>query len=406
MPALLTLLHTLLSMPPPHLSACATFLIPTSTEQLITMARTKQTARKVTGHHAPRVNIEVLQKKRTKASLAYKKPSPKMQPNTNSFCVMCRDGESVEELKESHVKFKCVTCHWQKTKGEPQPYFVATLPTALVHLHLDTLEISHSQVNMLHSFLKAYFPDSGYHFSQLTFNLATPKSMDIYQKAASKLADTLSPYSRILLFLTTHSDEDRGDLFAGYNINNEPVASKFLQLLLNPLSEIITSANMVFYVCGSVVTKEKSFKGLKKAAQLSPFLTFSNFKPRSMLLFDAAHLQLAATIPYLHSLLDNTIIQGYPVSSAAQVALHDCGMLGRHSNVILILWESKGLVVQKFIWTDEHIKPGVTTCQFNVLNVKPSKSGQRGLQARLFPMSANILTVEKTWGLKESTTHP
>ncbi|KAI6023457.1 hypothetical protein EDC04DRAFT_2606619 [Pisolithus marmoratus] len=98
-PALLTLLHTLLTVPPPHLSACATLVIPTSTE-------------------------------------------------------------------------------------------VATLPTALVHLHLDTLETGHPQVNMLHSFLKGYFPEGGYHFSQLPFNLATPKSMDVYQKAASKLADT------------------------------------------------------------------------------------------------------------------------------------------------------------------------------------------------------------------------
>ncbi|KAI5992327.1 hypothetical protein EDC04DRAFT_2613650 [Pisolithus marmoratus] len=278
------------------------------TQHLITVARTKQTARKVTGDHAPRVNLQVL--------------------HSSVSCVgMVGRCESMEEMKEPHVKFKCVTCHWQKTKGEPQPYFVATHPTALFHLHLDTLESGHSQVSMLHSFLKAYFPEGGYHFSQLPFNLATPKSMDIYQQAASKLADTLSPYSRILLFLTTHSDEDRGGLFAGYNITNEPVAFKvfeFLQLLLKPLSQIITSADMLFYVCGSIVTKEKSFKGLKKAAQL---------------------------------LLDNTIIQNYPVSSAAQVALHDCGMLGRHSNIILILWESKGLVVQKFIWTDKHIKP-------------------------------------------------
>ncbi|KAI6098642.1 hypothetical protein EDD16DRAFT_1718451 [Pisolithus croceorrhizus] len=192
---------------------------------------------------------------------------------------------------------------------------VAPHPTALLHLHLEGLaqDIGHSQVAMLCSFLQAYFPQGDYNFSQLSFNLGTPESMDAYDKAASDLANTLSAYSRVVLFLTTHSDEDRGDLFTGY-INKKPVAYKvlpFLQLLLKPLSKIINGADIIFYVCGSVVTNPQSCNGVKEVAQ------------QSMLLFDAQHLQLASTVPYLQSLLDNTIIQGFPISSAAKVALND-----------------------------------------------------------------------------------
>ncbi|KAI6023249.1 hypothetical protein PISMIDRAFT_114950 [Pisolithus microcarpus 441] len=272
--------------------------------------------------------------------------------------------EYMYKVKEADVKFICGFY----SKGEPvlstPPIIprgfqhamtsqVAPLPTALVHLHLEGLhqDIGHPQVAMLHSFLQPYFPKGDYNFSQLPFNLATPKPMEAYEKEASHLANTLCAYSRVVLFLTTHSDEDRGDLFVGY-INNKPVASKalqFLQLLLDPLSKVVDRADIVFYVCGSVVTNPQSFDGVKEVAQ--------QFTPRSMLLFDAQHLQLAFTVPYLQSLLDNTIIQGFPISNAAKVALNDCGMLGRHSSIILFTWQEEALVVEKFLWTDKHLKP-------------------------------------------------
>ncbi|KAI6041931.1 hypothetical protein EDC04DRAFT_2601242 [Pisolithus marmoratus] len=345
--------------------------------------------KKVTGGSAPRINLQVLQKKKAKAKAASSKPSSKIPVQANSFCVMCRDGgdiclivseESMHMVEGPDVKFICVTCHLQQNKKHSKPYFgfyskgeptlstpptipksfqhaiisqVAPLPTALLHLHLEGLDqaIGLAQVAMLHSFLQAYFPQGDYNFFKLPFNLATPESMDEYDKKASHLANTLSAYSRVVLFLTTHSDEERGDLFTGY-INDKPVASKvlpFLQLLLTPLSKIINGSDMVFYVCGSVVTNLQSFSEEKEIAQ--------QFTPKSMLLFDAQHLQLASTVPYLHSLLDSTIIQGFPVSSAARVALDDCGMLGRHSKIILLIFQEEGLVVKKFVWTDKHVRP-------------------------------------------------
>ncbi|KAI5987930.1 hypothetical protein EDC04DRAFT_2614656 [Pisolithus marmoratus] len=329
------------------------------------MARTKQTARKVTGGHAARINLYVLQKKRGKAKLAAQKPSPKLQAITNSLTLHSSE-LCVEMVEMSGFVMRRSVVEWfgigkafysegEAILSDPPLLLggfqhsmtsqVASLPTALVHLHLEALEVGHSQVKMLHSFLANYFPKGGYKFSQLGFNLATPESMEVYEKAASNLAQSLSPYSRVVLIITTHSDEDRGDLFAGF-LHGEAVSSKVLEV---PLKDVVKGADMIFNVCGSIVTKEKSFKDVKKAAQI--------FNPRSMILFDAPHLQLAATGPYLHSLLDNTIIQGFDVSSAALFALHDSAMLGRHSNIILITWESEDLVVVKLVWTDKKIRP-------------------------------------------------
>ncbi|KAI6122452.1 hypothetical protein EDD16DRAFT_1705038 [Pisolithus croceorrhizus] len=189
---------------------------------------------------------------------------------------------------------------------------VASLPTALVHLHMDNLELGHPQVNVLDSYFQPYFPEKSYHFSHLPFNLATEESLLTYERAAMDLTHSLSSLPRVVLLLTTHSDEERGDLFAGH-LDDKPVAfkvSECLQVLLNPLTKIVQGADIILYVCGSIVTVKDSFNDLKEAAH--------KFKPRSMILFDAQHLQLASTTPYLLSLLDSTIVQGFDVFQAAK----------------------------------------------------------------------------------------
>ncbi|KAI6046727.1 hypothetical protein EDC04DRAFT_2597846 [Pisolithus marmoratus] len=235
---------------------------------------------------------------------------------------------------------------------------VAPHSTALIHLHLENLMVGHTQVNMIHSLIQPYFPKRRYQFSQLPFNLTTQESMDAYQSAAFVLANSLSSYQSVILFLTTHSDEERGDLFAGI-VEEQTVASEVfevLQALFTSFTQIIKVAHIFFNVCCSVVTVKDNFNGLKKAAQL--------FKPKSMVLFDAQHLHLATTIPYLLSLVDSTIIQGFDVSSAVKFALNDCAMLGQHSNIIVMMWRSQGenmevgkLVVEKLVWTDKFIRP-------------------------------------------------
>ncbi|KAI5981859.1 hypothetical protein EDD15DRAFT_2192541 [Pisolithus albus] len=374
------------------------------------MARTKQTARKTTGDRAPRISLQSFQKRKGKASAASKRPTPKQKASTNSFCVMCRDGgdlwicnekycrrvvcnkclvvpeEEKDKLTQDGVTFKCVTCHWRENQTNPQPYFgfysegipilahppvvqgsfqhaissqVASLPTALVHLHMDNLEVGHAQVNIMNSYLQPYFPQGSYQFSQLPFNLATQESLHDYEKAAMDLAHSLSSFSRVVLFLTTHSDEERGDLFSG-EVDGKPIASKVsecLQVLFHPLTKIVKGADVIFNVCGSVVTVQDSFDDLKEAAH--------KFMPRSMIFFDAQHLQLATTTPYLLSLLESIVIQGFDIAKAVKFALNDCALLGRHSNIITMMWRSEGqgvekvekVVVEKLMWTDKHIRP-------------------------------------------------
>ncbi|KAG6328505.1 hypothetical protein ID866_10584 [Astraeus odoratus] len=72
-----------------------------------------------------------------------------------------------------------------------------------------------------------------------------------------------------MIFFTDHSDEDRGDIFIGSK-EGVLIASKVsevLELLLRPLKDIVNGAHMIFYVCGSTVRDENSFKEIKEAMQ-------------------------------------------------------------------------------------------------------------------------------------------
>lgn len=92
---------------------------------------------------------------------------------------------------------------------------VASQSTAVLHLYLESLGVGHAPVAAIQSFLKAYFPEDGYKFAKLSFDLANLDSQVAYTTAASELSSVLSSFSRVLLILTTHTDEDRGDFFAG-----------------------------------------------------------------------------------------------------------------------------------------------------------------------------------------------
>ncbi|KAI6165136.1 hypothetical protein EDD17DRAFT_1506010 [Pisolithus thermaeus] len=254
---------------------------------------------------------------KVKASTASKKPTPKQKPTTNTLCVMCRDGADL--LWGFYSQGQPVLARPPLIQGTFQHAIsgqVASLPTALVHLHLDNLELGHPQ---------PYFSEKSYLFSHLPFNLATEQSLVNYEKAAMDLTHSLSSFSRVVIFLTTHRDEERGDLFAGH-LDGKPVAFKVSEVLFNDLKEA---------------------------------------DHKSMILFDAQHLQLASTTPYLLSLLDSTIIEGFDVFQAAKFALNDCALLGRHSNIIIIMWKSEGqgvhrvekVVAEKFLWTDKFIRP-------------------------------------------------
>ncbi|KAI6140905.1 hypothetical protein BKA82DRAFT_4019107 [Pisolithus tinctorius] len=317
------------------------------------MVKTKQTAKKTTGGRAPRVSLAGLkarEKQAAKSSKAHARKAPvaKKRRMKNLARMEGHCGLVIRQVAEGghpascdlqgfYLSGKPVLTHPLVVIGgfeHATTSEVAGNSTAIIHLHLESLELGHAPLHILHTMLQGYFTQDTFHFSHLPFNFATEESRAAYDTATSELASSLTTFAKVVIFLTTHTDEDRGDLFSGME-NKVPIATEvfelqFLQGLLLPFSNIVKGGDLIFFVCGSTVRKEESFQGLKAAVQHS--------KPRSMLLFDAERLQLVTTIPFLMSILDSTLVQGFHVQSAV-----------RHSNIILMLWQEK---VQRGYQTD------------------------------------------------------
>ncbi|KAI5998348.1 hypothetical protein F5J12DRAFT_784932 [Pisolithus orientalis] len=377
------------------------------------MARTKQTSKRNVGDKPGRVSLVNLQAKEQQAAQAANANAiraplqVKKRRIRNSFCLMCRDGgtlwecdvmgcwrvvcnkclvvpeDSLQQITQPGVSFRYI---------HPPPYFitsspfvspqgfylgdehvlskppavmgtfqhattseVATLSTTIIHLHLDGLTLDPDPVHIIQSMIQGYFKQEGtYNFAQLPYDLGTQESRAAYETAAEVLSSFLAPYGRVVLFFTTHSEEQSGDLFAGSRDGQVFVSRVFevLEALLTPLSKIVEGGDLIFLVCGYLVKHQESFQDFKSA--------MNHFKPRSMLLFDADRLLPVNTIPFLMSVLDLTIIQSFQqMDKTVKAAPKDCGVLGRHSNIILMFWGSQGgrVLVERYIWTDKFIKP-------------------------------------------------
>ena len=78
---------------------------------------------------------------------------------------------------------------------------VASLSTAVVHLYLESMEVGHAPVAAIQSSIQPYFPEGGYKFSQLPFDIANPASLATYITAASELSSSLAPFLEFYSFL-------------------------------------------------------------------------------------------------------------------------------------------------------------------------------------------------------------
>lgn len=95
--------------------------------------------------------------------------------------------------------------------------FVHAPVTAIIHLRLKTLP-AQGPINMLYDFLKPYFVNTGgLLMTDVQFDLGTEGKMKTYTKKATEIAKKILAIgpSRVIFAISTHTDDDRGDLFAG-----------------------------------------------------------------------------------------------------------------------------------------------------------------------------------------------
>ena len=104
-------------------------------------------------------------------------------------------------------------------------------PLTIIHLYLAGMNPHGSPPRLIYESFRSYFRPNDLLFVELEFDAGTPaKEADHRLKMASLVEQLRCAHlARVLIFITTHSDENRGDLFVGHcdhNGREGPVADE------------------------------------------------------------------------------------------------------------------------------------------------------------------------------------
>ncbi|KAG1753350.1 hypothetical protein EDB19DRAFT_1903005 [Suillus lakei] len=249
-----------------------------------------------------------------------------------SHCINVPAGH-LDAVRHINVVFVCLSCHSERTRRNPAPYFgfystnlpekgghpvlpdflqlrgkfetascslLASTPVAIIHFIVGANDEVITPVPILSRYLEHFYPNGGYTYLEVVFDVATHQKINDY----NHLQDA----------------RDSGWLFAG-KVKGKFIAmsvSQVLSTVFAPYISLLKAANIVFLVCGSIVTYEDSFVELKQA--------ILDLKVASAILVMVKQLDLQKTFPTLLSLsnrlgLHTNVIVMTTVDDAVQLSV-------------------------------------------------------------------------------------
>lgn len=119
--------------------------------------------------------------------------------------------------------------HFLKVKGTFETATNATVkspPLILVHFHLSSIKHT-AHFTIVEQLMAEYYheDESELIVMDFPFNFGSDKDITKWNVEAAKSLAKISHYSHAVIFVTTHSDPDRGDLWFGYD-EGTPCAAK------------------------------------------------------------------------------------------------------------------------------------------------------------------------------------
>ncbi|KAG1750984.1 hypothetical protein EDD22DRAFT_957842 [Suillus occidentalis] len=288
------------------------------------------------------------------------------------MCSRCLDvpADSRDIASRHDILFWCLSCHTEHTKKVPAPYHgfysgalppdggkpalrsflrlngmfetasgavLAAAPIVVIHFILGGSNEIVTPVPFLSHYLSHYFPNGGYVYVEVPFDVATHRTIRSYTSAqeahVTGIKSHLAHNGRVFVFFSDHSEEDSGWLFAGKEKGNFVAmsVSQVLSTVLGPYSGVLQGAMMIFLVCGSVVAHDDSFGELQQ--------TILDYNVTSAIIFSATRFQPLVATNFLLALAEQVIVEQLDISKAFPGLLALSSRLGQHTKVILMIRE-------------------------------------------------------------------
>ncbi|KAG1819878.1 hypothetical protein EV424DRAFT_1616755 [Suillus variegatus] len=275
----------------------------------------------------------------------------KRRPYAVDFLCSLHDHLNLESPLDAAV-FSCLTGGFYHTNGVPvlESFLqvhaslelssraeLSAAPVIFIHLILVDFDISASPFSLAHLFLQPYFTSGGIEYREIAYNIVSDASG--YRKTICQIIKDLKnsfAWERVVVGISTHTDNDSGDPFARYSLDGEKhyagaPTEDFLEGILSPWQFLLDHADETYLwllCCSAIVNNSDSFAGLQRAVvhhKLSATVAFNaaRFQPSF-----ASHLLLAFT--------EQVLVECCPIGLAFGDMLAQAYKLGRHTDVFLL----------------------------------------------------------------------
>ena len=159
-------------------------------------------------------------------------------------------------------------------------------PTVLLHIRHETVKhLAHFAVTT--DMISEYYvgeASGNLKVIDLEFNIYEEEALESWINKGKKLAEDLCNYDHVVVFVTTHSEPDRGDMWLGEDSSKErnavtisdvstglyyhftlilTINSQWLNFILGPFNPILNGALLYLLACGSVVKIPRARADLK-----------------------------------------------------------------------------------------------------------------------------------------------
>ncbi|KAG2112797.1 hypothetical protein BD769DRAFT_1391805 [Suillus cothurnatus] len=253
---------------------------------------------------------------------------PELPAETHSlWCLICRDGAEGDIVQQLAPYFRFYSANLPEKGGYPAlPDFLelrgkfetascsllASTPIAIIHFIIGANNEVIMPVPILSHYLEHFYPNGGYTYLEVVFDVATYKKINEY----------------------TCQQDDSGWLFAG-KVNGNFVAMSIsqeinvLSTMFTPYLLLLKATKIVFLVCGSIVTYEDSCVELKQAILY--------LKVASAIVFPVKRFQPLIATNFLLAMVELIIVEQLNLQKVFPTLLSLSNCLGQHTNVIVMM---------------------------------------------------------------------
>ncbi|KAG1767505.1 hypothetical protein EDD22DRAFT_844465 [Suillus occidentalis] len=230
--------------------------------------------------------------------------------------------------------------------------------------HTNGTPVLDSPMEFIHTFLKSYYTGGSLAYLDVVYDIGTDEKLDPYRNQVRKMIRGLKnsfAWERVVIGVSTHTDEDYRDPFIGYEDTKEyhsTGVNDFLEIILQPWQGIIDHAQESYLwmlCCGSLVNNKDSFHGLQEAVVHHKFT--------GTIAFSAPHFQPSFALHLLLSFTEQVLIGRCPLHLVFKDMLAQACDLGCHSDIFLLTTDKEGAL------TCSRSVLGVTTCLSNAVVV-------------------------------------